>query len=324
MTTPVLSLTGRLLCAAQQAYEIQVTGPAPASPPTPTPRPSDLVLWYGVPQCEAVDDGPRGINAGLVGRTVNNETIVAFRGTEPFNSLDHERMVLDWIQNFLLIPLGPSPDVVGSVHQGFSHAVDGLWDWLLQQLGPPNPARPLYVTGHSKGGAMANIAAVKLAVHGYTPLVCTFEAARAGDVDFAADFNAKVVNATRWEFQNDIVPLLPPTDALLQYVKQLSFLTWLASAAIPSYVPVGDLRFIDWQNNVVGDTPKLQAQRAAHLMEELDKLNCGQVIDDHSIAPGSGAAAVICGAIWPPAPSTVPVAAAASAIGAGAAAGLLR
>ena len=294
-----ISLTGRLLCAAQQAYEISVSGQTPPSPPTPAPPPSTLVGWIDVPQCQV--SGDDGISAVLVGQTAG-EIIVAFRGTEPFNSLDHERMVLDWIQNFLL-PLGPSPDVVGSVHQGFSHAVDGLWAWLLQQLGPPNPARPLYVTGHSKGGAMADIAAVKLAVHGYTPLVCTFEAARAGDPDFAADFNAKVANATRWEFQNDIVPALPPTDTLLPYVEQLPFLAWLASATIPSYVPVGDLRFIDWQNNVVGDTPKLQAQRTAHLMEELDKLNCGQVIDDHAIAPGSGAASVICPGVWPPAPS---------------------
>jgi hypothetical protein len=312
MTTPVLSLTGRLLCAAQQTYAINVSGAAPASPPTPTPTPSSLIGWNGVPQCSVAGDD--GISAVMVGET-DTEIIVAYRGTEPFDSLDHERMVIDWIDNFL-DPLVASPNVAGSVHAGFSHAVDELWAWTLATV-KALPPKALWLTGHSKGGALANIAAVKLVVAGLTPFVCTFEAARAGDPAFAAGYAQLVTHATRYEYQDDIVPLLPPTDGLLAYVSQLPFLAWLLSASIPSYAPVGDLRFINWQNQIVGDSPVLQAQRTAHLMAELDSLNCGRVIDDHSIAPGSGAAAVICGPIWPPAPPTV-AAAAAGVLGAGA------
>jgi hypothetical protein len=291
-----LSLTGRLLCAAQQAYSIQTSGTAPDSPPTPMPPPSSLVGWIEAPKCAVAGDDASQIDAVLIGETPT-EVVVAYRGTEPFDSLDHERMVLDWINNFLL-PLASSPDVPGSVHYGFSHAVDELWSWLVGQLKTVTAGKPLYVTGHSKGGAMANIAAVKLVAAGYTPFVCTFEAARCGDPAFAAGFAKAVQHATRYEYQDDIVPWLPPSDAFLLLARKLPFLTDVLNSLIPNYVPVGDLRFIDWTGEIVGDSPALEAQRIADLMNQLSSLNCGTVIDDHSIAPGSGAAAVICGPIW--------------------------
>ena len=301
MTLPIpLSLTGRLLCAAQQTYAINGSGAAPASPATPVPRPSELVGWNGVPQCAVAGDN--GINAVLVGET-DTEIIVAYRGTEPFDSLDHERMVIDWINNFI-DPLVASPNVPGSVHAQFSHAVDELWAWTFATV-KALPPKPLWLTGHSKGGALANIAAPKFIAAGLTPFVCTFEAAHAGDPAFAEGYAKLVTHATRYEYQDDIVPLVPPIDGLLAFVGKLPFLSWLLSATFPSYAPVGDLRFINWNNQLVADSAVLQAQRAAHLMGELTSLNCGRVIDDHSIAPGSGAAAVICGPIWPPIPSSV-------------------
>jgi hypothetical protein len=294
-----ISLTGRLLCAAQQAYEIVSSGPAPASPATPSPPPSTLVGWIAAPQCHV--SGDDGVSAVLVGETAT-EVIVAYRGTEPFNSLDTERMVLDWVDDFIT-PLVASPNVGGSVHQGFSHAVDGLWSWLEATVAALPRTKPLYLTGHSKGGALANIAAVKLVVAGFTPFVCTFEAARAGDPAFAADFAAKVSHATRYEYQSDIVPMLPPSDAFLPLFKRLPMAAQLANTFIPNYVPVGDLRFINWRNQIVGDSPALEAQRISAVMTELSSLDCGVALADHSIAPGSGAAAVICGALWGPAPA---------------------
>jgi hypothetical protein len=292
MTYPI---TTRLLCAAQQAYEINVNGPAPVSPATPGPPPSSLVGWLRPPAAQVAGDD--GISALLVGETPA-EIIVAFRGTEPVDSLDHQRMVLDWIDDFVAPLVSNGPDVPGSVHYGFSHGVNELWSWLLEQL-KALPAKPLYVTGHSKGGAMANIAAVKLVAAGYTPFVCTFEAARAGDAAFAANFEAKVLHATRYEYQDDIVPMLPPSDGFLAFAKQIPFLAAILNTLIPSYVPVGDLRFVNWQNQIVGDSTALEAARTAHLIAQLDSLNCGHVIDDHAIGPGSGAAAAICGPIWP-------------------------
>jgi len=299
-----ISLTGRLLCAAQQTYQINVSGPAPDSPAEPAPPPSSLVGWIAPPACFV--SGDDGVSAVMIGQTPT-EIIIAYRGTEPFDSLDHERMILDWLDD-LAVPLVASPDVQGSVHSGFSHEVDELWSWLVTTLAGLPKGLPIYVTGHSKGGAMANLAAVKLVAAGYTPFVCTFEAARCGDPDFAAGFAAQVTHATRYEYQNDIVPLLPPSDTFLPFFNQLPFADYLLNLVIPNYVPVGDLRYIDWTDQIVADSPALEAQRVAHMMTELESLNCGQAIDDHSIAPGSGAASVICPGIWPanPSPSSPP------------------
>jgi Lipase (class 3) len=288
-------ITTRLLCAAQQAYEINVGGPAPASPAEPAPPPSSLVGWLRPPAAQVAGDSD--ISAVLIGETAA-EIIIAYRGTEPPDSLDHQRMVLDWIDNFVDPLVSNSPEVPGSVHYGFSHGVNGLWSWLMGELKGLPQTKPLYVTGHSKGGAMANIAAVKLAAAGHTPFVCTFEAARAGDPTFAAGFDAKVKHATRYEFQDDIVPMLPPTDGFLAFAKKMPFLTQVLSTFISSYVPVGDLRFVNWQGQIVGDSPTLEANRVAHLMNQLAAVNCGGVISEHAIGPGSGAAAAICGPIW--------------------------
>jgi hypothetical protein len=292
MTTPI-SLTGRLLCAAQQSYQIIGSGVAPDSPATPAPPPSSLVGWTGRPACQV--SGDDGISAVLVGETAT-EIIVAYRGTEPFDSLDRERMILDWIDD-LLIPLVKAPGIPGSVHYGFSHATDELWAWTLQTVQNLG-AKPLYVVGHSKGGAMANIAAVKFVNAGLTPFVCTFEAARCGDPAFATGYNAAVLHATRWEFQDDIVPWLPPTDALLPLVGKLPGLEWLLGALIPSYVPVGDLRFINWSNQIVPYSVLLEAQRVTSLVALVSTGHFDTLFEDHSIAPDSGAAKVICPGIW--------------------------
>ena len=241
MTYPI---TTRLLCAAQQAYEINVAGPVPDSPAAPAPPPSSLIGWLRPPAAMVADDD--SINAVMVGETAA-EIIVAYRGTEPFDSLDHQRMVLDWINNFVDPLVSNSPEVPGSVHYGFSHGVNELWSWLMEQLSALPGNKPLYVTGHSKGGAMANIAAVKLVAAGYTPFVCTFEAARAGDKAFATGFEAKVLHATRYEYQDDIVPMLPPSDGFLAFAKQLPFLTVILNTLISNYVSVGDLRFVNWR-----------------------------------------------------------------------------
>jgi hypothetical protein len=290
-----ISLTGRLLCAAQQTCEIQVSGVAPASPEQPAPPPSSLVGWSGIVQCEVAGDD--AISAVMVGETPS-EIIVAYRGTEPFDSPDHARMLLDWIDD-LVAPLVTAPNIPGSVHRGFSHCVNELWDWTLAQVKSHRPGKPLYVTGHSKGGAMANIAAVKFVAAGYQPYVCTFEAARCGDPAFAAGFAKAVPHAVRYEFQDDLVPHLPPEDAFLALFRKLPQFQQALSMTVPNYKPVGALNFIDWQGRVQADSPLLEAQRYAHLIGLIVQMDARTIIDDHSIGPGAGVASALCPGTWP-------------------------
>jgi hypothetical protein len=301
-----LSLIGRLLCAAQQTYEIKVSGVAPASPATPAPPPSTLVGWEGLVQCEVA--GIDEINAVMVGETAS-EVIVAYRGTLPFDSPDRVQMILDWIDDIVDEQVS-APPAPGLVHNGFSSAVNELWDWTLAQVQARPKGMPLYVTGHSKGGAMANIAATKFVAAGLKPYVCTFEAARAGDPAFAAGYAQMVLNAVRYEYQDDIVPHLPPSDAFMALFRALpdfalkfDQMKAQLNGVIPNYVSVGDLHFIDWQNQIVPDNPALEAQRIAHLLTLIVELNAQKIINDHSIGPGSGVAGVLCPGVWPPAPT---------------------
>ena len=292
MTYPI---TTRLLCAAQQAYEITGDGPAPDSPATPAPPPSSLVGWLRPPAAQVAGDDQ--INAVLVGETAA-EIIVAYRGTEPFDSLDHQRMVMDWLTD-LDAPLVAAPDVPGSVHQGFSHDCNQLWGWVLEQVQALPKTKPLYVTGHSKGGALADIAAVKFVAAGFTPFVCTFEGARAGDQAFANGYAELVNHSTRYEYQDDIVPHLPPDIGFQAAFRNVPALSSIVSTFVSTYIPVGDLRFVNWQGQIVPDTPALESLRYSHLIYLMTMGNWDKIIADHSIGPGSGAAAAICGPIWP-------------------------
>jgi hypothetical protein len=292
-----ISLTGRLLCAAQQTYEIRTTGVTPPSPPTPAPPPSTLVGFVNPPPCFV--DGVDGINAGLVGST-DTEIIVAFRGTEPFDSPDRGQMILDWL-NDADAALVAEPGMPGLVHQGFRDALDSVWAAMwpqIQALTAANPKAPLYITGHSKGGAMAPLAAMRCQAAGLNPYVCTFAAARCGDQAFADGYNAAVTHSVRYEYQDDIVPHLPPEDALIELFKKIPFLAQTASGLTTGYASVGDLCFINWSDQVVGDSSVLEFDRLLNLSKLLVTGGFEKVIDDHSIAPGSGYASVICPGVW--------------------------
>jgi hypothetical protein len=289
-------ITTRLLCAAQQAYEVVAAGPAPDSPATPAPPPSSLVGWLAPPAAMVAGDDQ--INAVLVGQTAG-EIIVAYRGTEPFDSLDRQRMVMDWLTD-LDAPLVAAPNVPGSVHQGFSHDCDQLWSWVLAQVQALPKTKPLYVVGHSKGGALANIAAVKFVAAGFKPFVCTFEGARAGDQAFADGYAKAVLHSTRYEYQDDIVPHLPPDLGFQAAFRNVPQLSSIVSTFVSTYIPVGDLRFVNWQRQIVPDSPALESLRYSHLISLMTMGGWDKIIDDHSIGPGSGAAAAICGPIWPP------------------------
>ncbi|MEX2499834.1 MAG: lipase family protein [Wenzhouxiangellaceae bacterium] len=91
--------------------------------------------------------------------------VVAFRGTEvnlanPADVLTDikARMAeIDWF------PDGPKP----RAHRGFLLALDAVWSELQQQLkslSAINPARPIWFTGHSLGGALAVLAASRYSI----------------------------------------------------------------------------------------------------------------------------------------------------------------
>jgi hypothetical protein len=302
-----LNITGRLLCAAQQSYAINGAGPAPPSPSgpnDPTPLPSDLVGWTAQPNAWA--DGVGKIDAAMVGETAS-EIIVAFRGTEPFDSPDPGSMALDWL-NDLNVPLVNDPNYPGaSVHQGFRDALDALWPnvWPdIQARTAASPAKQLYLTGHSKGGPLANLAAFRCQAAGLKPYVCTFAGARPGDQAFANAYNAAVPHSSRYEYADDLVPHLPPEDSFLAgLIAKAPLLGQPAAQLITGYVSVGFLVYYATASSTPqADSHQLQGQRLGSLTLKVLTGQFGRIMDDHSLAPTYGYASAICPGVWTPLP----------------------
>jgi hypothetical protein len=301
-----LPIVPRLLLAARQAYDIAQAGPAPDNPAY------EAIGWANKPV--AFVGGLDGITAALVGATAN-ETIVSFRGTLPplSNSPDKRQVFLDWLNDFDAL-LVPGQNLPGLVHQGFLNALDPLWLSVLNQI----PAgKPIYFTGHSKGGALANLAAARWATlnpAAPAPAVITFAAAKPGNGDFQAAYDRLVPHSLRYEYQDDIVPHLPPGAAFRDVFAGVPAIAG-ALAQLPSvrtqgsagYVSVGDLMFINWDDAIAPYSLLLRLERYQHLADLFLTFNFGRIIADHTLADGGGYAKALL-------PAAAPVAVAAAAV----------
>ncbi|HMF17063.1 MAG TPA: alkaline phosphatase family protein, partial [Gemmataceae bacterium] len=273
--TPAATLEGRLLCASNCAYFADSGGGLlPEIPPLYLKgagfRDGPVTFVHGLDN----------INACLVG-TSQDGVVIAFRGTLPLDG--RLSPVFDWVNNIDDI-LIESAGLPGKVHAGFAHALATLWDDIMpvvnQRLTGAGPAAKLFITGHSKGGAVAYLAAIRLAAAmGIVPTVCTFAAAKPGDHAFAAAFDNQL-QASRYEFQDDIVPHLPPSASL----------DIVVPTPLPStdYASAGTLRFIDWNNRVVADSDDLRKERTRRLLGLILSRRFARIVDDHRIGFSSG------------------------------------
>ena len=287
-----LPIVARLLLAARETYDVEAAGPVAVG--------ADYapIGWLRSPQGFAT--GADRIDAALVGETAT-EIIVAFRGTLPPNadSPDKKQVLLDWLSDFDAVPT-PGADLPGLVHQGFLTALDALWKDVS---GAIVAGKPLYFTGHSKGGALACLAAARWAKQNAgqrPPLVTTFAAAKPGDAAFQQTYDRIVPHSVRYEFQDDIVPHMPPGvefRAMFANVPLLSQPIAQSNALLPAgtvgYVGVGGLQFIDWDGDMVGDSVTLRFERYASLAERIVSLGFAEIIADHSIDDGGGYATAI-------------------------------
>lgn len=147
--------------------------------------------------------------------------VLAFSGTysefRKGNALERTLALLDWFQNLRAIAREAAgfedtlpEDLAGRIHEGFGLELALVWE-NAKALAADNPKRlPLYVTGHSQGGAVAAIATACLKAEKIpVKAAYTFAAPRPGDAAFAAAVKTPVF---RFEFGDDIVPHVPLPD----------------------------------------------------------------------------------------------------------------
>jgi triacylglycerol lipase len=146
--------------------------------------------------------------------------VVAFRGSESFLTIDGFK---DWLltnaRNFLVLPDGQigtdfaAAGVGARFHSGFMTALHGIWEPLFSEVDArfSKLERPVWITGHSLGGALALLAAWRLqqnfiAIH----QICTFGAPMIGNDAAAAAFHKEFPQRVyRYVDSADIVPKLP-------------------------------------------------------------------------------------------------------------------
>ncbi len=140
-------------------------------------------------------------NAGFIVRTFEKKStqcfvahndklmMLVFRGTELDNFLGS---VMDWATNFKFIPVDDGAG--GLIHQGFHDGFFLVWDkvksYLKSITNNGSAKRPLWITGHSMGAALATLAADKAVREGLDNVkgVYTFGSPRVGDSGFKDRF----------------------------------------------------------------------------------------------------------------------------------------
>lgn len=272
------TLDCRLLCACVCSYYIE--------PYTGTYNPPDgnpyvpAVGYLTAPK--AFFSGTDDIDAALVGQNADG-IIVAFRGTLP-PSWQSQASLLDWLQDIIDSEPEARSNVPGKVHTGFYDAVMAIVDSVASYVKTlrGTSTTPVYVTGHSKGGPMASIGGYIL--HGMgIPItqVVTFASPKPGNGAFKQGYETVIPNQIRYENYDDIVPLLPPSDAFIRLVADLPLIGSLFKKAEHwDYEAVGTLRYIESKDHsykIIPDNPLLMPERLAEIVVELGE----DVIDWH-------------------------------------------
>ena len=151
--------------------------------------------------------------------------VIAFRGSQSPTSLDG---VKDWLltnaRNFLVVPEGrlgtdfAAAGVGARFHRGFMQALEEIWPLLFSRVDEAfgKRERPVWVTGHSLGGALALLCAWRMHRQFVSiEQVVTFGAPMIGNHLAAEAFQREFPNRIfRYVDVGDLVPRLPMVSLL--------------------------------------------------------------------------------------------------------------
>lgn len=161
---------------------------------------------YGVQQAWVVEE--RNTRAIITWCPVLGEIGVAFAGTDDF---------FDMLDNVSALPVFPHIDdseamLDAVVHSGFWKALGRVFDPVvecLEKLEVDANVNYLLIAGHSLGGAMANLAALRIPPRFGERAVITFGMPRAGCKHWGRAFEARCPAAVRVVHDLDDIPSLP-------------------------------------------------------------------------------------------------------------------
>lgn len=135
----------------------------------------------------------------------DSHLVLSFRGTSGWKNfltdVQLRKVSADWAK--------------GSVHGGFKSALDTVWPQITNELGDPGQQqKDLWVTGHSLGAALAQLAALRLQKEGYrVQAAYTFGTPRVGDEEFVADYDRVLGDRTFPHINyRDVVTRVPPAS----------------------------------------------------------------------------------------------------------------
>ena len=124
---------------------------------------------------------------------------LGFRGTE----FILEDVITD-------IKFGKVNNILGRAHEGFSHALDDVWEDIVPIIMSLKGDRQLYLTGHSLGAALATLCRIKLWYLFEMPAIkYTFGEPRSLDDKAAAKYNTLFKDDYRFVCNNDVVTRVP-------------------------------------------------------------------------------------------------------------------
>jgi pimeloyl-ACP methyl ester carboxylesterase len=184
----------------------------------------------------------------------DTHAVLAFRGTDPVT-------LPNWVTD-AVVRLVACREYDGRVHHGFSSVLRHTWP-KVQDVLDAVADKPLFLTGHSMGGALAVLTACRLAALGRSAVATyTFGSPRIGDRTFCAGYalpTYRIVNRL------DLVPELPlaasvtrllplPQGPLRRAVtaKILAQLQRLAER-VPCYEHIKTFVYIDHDGTVTPD-----------------------------------------------------------------------
>jgi hypothetical protein len=209
--------------------------------------------------------------------------VLAFRGTESTSPKDIKS---DVKANKVVCPSG------GMVHEGFSSAYEQISLEVENNLKlPANSNKPLFITGHSLGGALATIAAKRITHEGGIAACYTFGSPRVGDAVWMSSIKTplyRIVNAA------DCVTMMPPGGETIEVLSKIlsllpfcrPFSTWFQTK-FGDYVHSGDMRYLT--NCVNGNFENVSLLYSVSWLYRVmglwkNKLAASKTITDHSMS----------------------------------------